>query len=401
MAVRRSARGSRGWRRWGIALAVVGIAGSGALAPVAAGAVEPSADLSASVSHTPSSPTAPTDVTITITAANAGPDTASGVVAGLGYQYPLELRTVPAGCRRSSSYESVICDLGDIASGASKSVQVVLNARGSGLFTLPAVIASDTADPDTNDLVATDSLLVKAGPSQAVRYIKGIFPAIMNRVPDTATTNYWAAKWKAVNNRYPRKPETVPAGIINSNEYRRIRIRESYQRILGRAADPASLTYWTNKAASGWSFERIDITLLSSREFLRNGDPETYIRKTYLAVFDRQPTVAELAKWKQALTPNGLSGWSVFPRSLLRSTEGYDVIIDKHYQSALGHAPSSLGRYGWQVALRRGVSPEALWAQLFVSSEVLQKYPYTNDDYDEGYEYAVPVSSVQAALAAG
>ena len=407
MADRRLHSTARHWRRWVVAAAVVGLAGSGALAPASAGAVDPSADLSVGVTHAPGTVLSPAPVTFTVTASNAGPDTADDVVVGLGFQYALEMRTVPDGCRRSASYESVLCDLGDIASGASASVDIELYAGGSGLFTVPAAVASDTADPVTTNQTATDTLLVRPGPSQAVRYIRGIFPAILQRDPSTAATNYWAERWKAANRTYPRKLEAIPLGIMNSNEYRRLRIRESYQRILGRAADPSALTYWVGKAASGWSYERIDTTLLSSSEFLRNGDLETYIRKTYLAVLGRQPTQSELNSWMASLGGKAsLAGWSRFPTSLQRSTEGFDVIIKARYLAATGQQPSALVRYIWQVGLRNGQTPERLWAQVFVSYDVLKNYPYTEDDYREMYpeEYDqaadVPVADVQAALAA-
>lgn len=398
--VQRSTRGGsadrRSWRRWGIALAVVGLAGSGALAPVAAGADAPSADLSVTVSHTPNLVTAPADVTFTVTASNAGPDTAENVAAALGYDFPLDMETVPAGCRRSGAYQSVVCELGDVASGASASIDIVLRAQGSGLLTLPAAVASETSDPDTADLVATDTLLVKAGPSQAVRYIRGIFPSILNRNPNTATTDYWAAKWQAANRGYPRKPASVPAGIINSNEYRRLRIREAYQRILGRPADAGGLASYVTKAARGTSFEAIERTLLTSGEFTRKpATIQQLIANTYQAVLGRQPTPAEA---QAAFDSQASQSFASFVVSLQRSTEGYDRIINQRYQSAVGHGPSPLGRYVWQVGLRQGQSPEALFAQLLVSNEVLQLYPYTTDDYEEGYEYDVPVGQVLAAL---
>lgn len=398
MAVRTPTRRAVGWKRWAIALGVVGLAGSGALAPVAAGAEDPSADLSVTVAHAPETPTAPADLTVTITASNAGPDTAEAVVAGLGYPYPLELRTVPAGCRRSASYESVVCDLGDIASGATATKDIVLKANGSGLFTLPAVVASDTADPDSADRSTSTNVIVKAGPSQAVRYIQGIVPMILNREAGAATTNYWAPRWAKAYNTYPRKLEAIPAGLIGSNEYRRIRIRESYQRILGRPVDARSLDYWVKKAAGGWSFERIDLTLLSSGEFRRKGDLEDQIDRTFLAVLSRDPSAAEQARWQQALAPGDAMGWVEFPRYLQRTTEAHDIKVKQAYVIALNKDPSALGRYFWLVELRKGTTPEALFAKLLVSNEVLQKYPFTVDDYEEGYEYDVPVADVQAAV---
>lgn len=387
-----------------MAVAVIGIGGAGALAPVTANATAPSADVSVAVSHAPSSAVTGDDITFTVVASNDGPDAATGVVAGLGFSYPLQLDVVPAGCKRAASYESVLCDLPDIASGSSATIDITLKAHGSGLFSVPAAIAADTADPDTNDLVATDTLLVKAGPSQAVRYITGIFPIIVDRPVDAASLTYWAARWKAENNRYPRKLESVPGGIINSNEYRRLRIREAYQRILGRPVDAPSLTYWVNKAAKGWSYEAIERTLLTSKEFLGKNDHDA-IPATYLAVLGQtsvSPTLEQY--WFGMLSTPGFTR-ADFVRRLQASTEGYDVVIKRFYQDTLGHDPSPLGRYVWQVRLREGKSPEALWSQLLVSNELLQKYPYTDDDYTDGPVFdpptrAVSPDRVQAALAA-
>lgn len=401
MAERASTRHARGWRRWAVALGVVALAGTGALAPVEVGAADPSADLSVTVTHTPETPTAPTELTVTIAASNAGPDTAEAVVVGLGYPYPLELRTVPAGCRRSASYESVVCELGDVASGATATKDIVLQASGSGLFTLPAVAASDTPDPDSADRSASTSVIVKAGPSQAVRYIQGIVPMILNREAGAATTAYWAPRWQKAYNTYPRRLERIPAGLIASDEYRRIRIRDAYQRILGRVVDAKSLEYWVGKAAGGWSFERIELTLLTSGEFRRKGDLEDQIDRTFMALLSRDASAAELARWSQALRPGGATAWIELPRFLQRTTEYHDITIRQAYVVALNKDPSSLGRYFWLVELRKGTSPEALFAKLLVSNEVLQKYPFTVDDYEEGYEYDVPVSDVQAAVDAG
>ena len=400
MAEHRSTAGRNRGQRAAIALAAVGIVASGVIAPSAAGAADPSADLSVSVSHTPDTATAPAELTFTISAHNDGPDTAENVVAGLGFQYPLQLRVPPEGCRRAASYESILCELGDVASGATAEIDIVLEARGSGLYTLPVAVASDTPDPDAADRVVNDTVLVKAGPSQSVRYIRGIFPMIMQRTPNTATVDYWAARWKAENNRWPRNLQNVPAGIINSNEYRRLRIREAYLRILGRPADAPSLDSWVSKAAGGMAYETIERRLLTSKEFENKaGSDLQRIANAYQTVLGRQPSTTESAA---AFNARSKQTFAALVLSLQRSTEGYDVNIDQRYQAPLGHAPSALGRYVWQARLRQGRTAESLWADLLVSGEVLADYPYTEDDYNEGgFEYDVPVSQVQAALGAG
>lgn len=403
MAVAATGRPARVRWRWGMALGVVALGATGALSPVRASAVDPGADLSVTVAHQPASAKTGDEITFTVEASNAGPDTATAAVAALGFRYPLELRVVPSGCRRSASYESVVCDLGDLASGASTSIDITLFARGSGLYSVPVAVASDTADPDASNSSATDTVLVKPGPTQAVRYITGIWPIIMERSVDSTSLAYWSARWKAANAVYPRKLEKVPAGIINSNEYRRLRIREAYQRILGRSVDPASLTYWVNKAAGGWSFEAIERTLLTSKEFAnKHGDLEAIVRAQYQAILGRQPTGAEIAS---ALSHGNTTPAATRLQNLQRSTEGYDVVIKRVFQKTVGHDPSPLSRYAALIKLRGGLSPEGLFALQLVSNEVLAKYPYTEDDYTEGPYYdppafAVPVAQVQAAAAA-
>ena len=68
MAAVASGSGARRRWRWGLELGVVALGATGALAPVSAGAVAPSADLSVTVSHAPASPKTGDEVTFTIEA---------------------------------------------------------------------------------------------------------------------------------------------------------------------------------------------------------------------------------------------------------------------------------------------------------------------------------------------
>lgn len=390
------------WRRWAVAGAVVAVAASGALSPVRAEAVVGSADLSVAVSHTPDTPVAPSDVKFTVTASNAGPSTASGVVVALGFDYPLEPRTVPSGCRITASYRSLICDLGNLASGSSKSAVIILQAHASGLYTVPAAVGSDTPDPDTADRSANDTVLIKAGPSQAERYIRGIFPIILDRPATNADVAYWGPRWKAENFRYPRHLEKIPGGIINSNEYRRIRVREAYPRILGRSADSGAVAHWVTELSKGMSYETFERRLITSSEFTRKaGTVQGMIKNTYLAVQGRQPTAAEASA---AFDSQGRQSFAAFVLSVQRSTGGYDAVIKRVYQDTFGTAPSSLARYLWQLELRAGKSPEALWAKLLVSNEVLRLYPYTEDDYigsgEPVFDFRTSTNAAAAAASA-
>lgn len=398
-------------RRVALIGGLVALAVGGALVPTAAYAADPSADLSVGISHSPNAVKTGDEVTFTLAVANAGPDTAVDVVGGLGFPYPLQLNTVPEGCKRASSYESVLCDFGDLASGSTAEIDIVLQARGSGLITLPAAAVSTTADPDTADLTASDVILIQAGPRQAERYIAGIFPIILNRAPNASTTTYWANKWRAENNKYPRNLAAIPAGIINSNEYRRIRVREAYQNLLGRPADPAGLESMVKRVAGGWNYLQVERSLLTGSEFFRRAgaaptdDPAGYISAVVQKLTGRSVTAAELDMYLVMLGDGQWTPRQKFVQYVQSTTDARSKVISEKFQDTVGHEPSSLSRYMWLLKLRDGVTPESLWAQLLVSNEVLQKYPYTEDDYPyEEYsraEIEASAADLQAAMAEG
>jgi hypothetical protein len=357
---------------WGAAGAAA-LLGVGALAPVGAEAIEPSADLSVSVAHDPSSATTGDEVTITVTAHNDGPDAAADVLAGLSFQWPLQFVDASDGCSLAPANNSVVCTLGDVASGTDGVATVTVRPMASGLYTLPVAVSSSTADPDTADRQGSDALIVQKGPSQGERYVAGTYPLLLDRPADAGALAYWGARFKAEMNAYPRHLEKIPAGIMASDEYRRLRIREAYQRILGRAADPGALTYWVARAKAGLPFLRIEQILMGSNEFARKtvGGSTPAV---FQAVLGRAPSGDELSKWSEA-APGPLA------RILQGSVEGRNVIILDLYQSVLGHAPDVFGHYSMLGRLRDGVSPERLWAELLVSWEYLAKFPATEDDY--------------------
>lgn len=379
-----------------LALALTG----GILVPTAAHAAEGSADLSVSVSHAPTAVTAGDEVVFTITATNDGPDAAVGVVAGIAAQYPLgPVAQLPEGCRRAANYESIVCELGTVAAGQSATVAIAMRAQGSGLYTVPVAISSDTPDPDTDDLVATTVLLVKRGPSHAERYIAGIFPMVLDRPADAASLAFWSARWQSAITTWPRNLTSVPLGIINSGEHRRLRVRDSYQRILGRSADPASLAYWVGRAGAGFTFERIEQLIVGSSEFARKSSADR-IGAVYQAVLGRAPSGSERSRWNAAFGSTGNLG--ILAALLQRTSDGYDVVINQKFQATFGAPAGSFARFIWQVRLREGSTPEQLWSQLLVSNDVLRLYPYTEDDYLEEemfWDMRAAVPQIQAALA--
>ncbi len=371
------------------ALAAGLTAGAALVAPTPAGAADPSADLSVALSHDPPTGTTQDVFTFTVAVTNDGPDAAADTAVGFTTGYRLQVQELPEGCTRDIEWTSIICDLGDLAAGSTTTVDLPLKSYGSGLYQLSAVAASVTPDPDRDDLVADDSLLVRKGPSQAERYVAGIFPIVLQRDPDPSSKQYWVNRWQAENARYPRNLAKIPLGLMNSDEYRRIRIRDAYVRILARNADAPSLAYWVGKARAGWSFDAIERTLLASREFAAK-HPGQRLEASLAAMFGRPATADELDQWRQVVgSATDSSSWSRFLAAAQRSTAARDRVITDLVDRTFGRPPGAFERFAWLVRFQEGASAERIWADVLVSWEFLADYPYTDDDYNlPEYEYS-------------
>ncbi|MCU1453525.1 MAG: hypothetical protein JWN46_1671 [Acidimicrobiales bacterium] len=336
-----------------------------------------SADLSITATHNPSSPLGGTNLTFTLTAHNDGPDPAKAVLVAMSSGFPLRFGSAsgPAGtCTNSQATGSVICKVGDIASGASASVQVVVTPLASGVYQVPYATSSETPDPDTADRAGVDTVIVQKGPSQAERYVPAVFQLLLGRGPG-ADAAFWVKMFTA--QRY-RSLYEVPLGIMSSAEYRRIRVNEAYTRILGRSPSSGDLSYWSGRIGQGLSYAGLEVRLVASPEFVlrrSSGIAEKAVAAVFRAILRRTPTATESRDWG-ALLQAGFSQADL-AMVLVTSTEGRDLVLFDRYQRTLGRAPSPLERYFWLSEAQKGASPEVLWAGVLAGYEYTNKFPPT------------------------
>lgn len=121
-------------------------------------------DLLVAKSATPDPATAGSNLTYTVTAANNGPQLATGVVV---------TDTLPAGLTAISSMPSqgtcsgttvVSCALGDIAAGTAATVTIVVRPAAAGSITNTVTVAGNQPDPNEANNTATLTTLVNAAP---------------------------------------------------------------------------------------------------------------------------------------------------------------------------------------------------------------------------------------------
>jgi len=114
-----------------------------------ASAPAPLADLSLQVNTSPANPVMGGSLTFNLMVTNRGPATAAR--AKLSHIMPADLSFVSASAGCVLRDTTVICELGDLASGATAQVQITTVPQGSGSRTIRTIVMSDATDPALAD----------------------------------------------------------------------------------------------------------------------------------------------------------------------------------------------------------------------------------------------------------
>jgi len=159
-------------------------------------------DIQLSVVDSPSPVAVGANLTYTLTAANPGPSTATGVT--LTNVLPANLNPVmisPSQGSCSSVGGTIQCSLGNIAGGAQATVTIVVIPTAVGVLTNLAVFARDGSDPNlTNNTVVTVTQVTPPSFSIAnvsllegnVRTTPALFPVVLSGThTNTATVSYF------------------------------------------------------------------------------------------------------------------------------------------------------------------------------------------------------------------
>lgn len=144
----------KGW------LAILLVLAVSALAPASALAAS---DLSITKTASPDPVTENTELTYTISVANAGPDAANGVqvVDDLPSQVD-PVSSVPSQGACDTKGKRVTCDLGALASGAVATVTIRVLAKKAGLVSNTATVTTTDTDPNSQNNSATVTTTVVA-----------------------------------------------------------------------------------------------------------------------------------------------------------------------------------------------------------------------------------------------
>jgi hypothetical protein len=144
-----------------------------------------------------------------------------------------------------------------------------------------------------------------------------------------------------------------------------------YLSLLGRAADPAGLAFFTTQLSLGGTVNGVKAEIFGSTEFfVRTGNNFAgFLDNVYRDELLRDPDAAGNAFWGSQLFA-GVSTGAV-ALGILNTAEASRVKVDDAYFQVLGRQPESYGLNFWTTALRNGTREESVIAGVLGSAEYL------------------------------
>jgi hypothetical protein len=231
------------------------------------------------------------------------------------------------------------------------STQIATGSNSTFSFTPETEGTYDVTFTATDDDTGNDSdiKVIQVEYTQTQGIIAKIYQALVDRLPDFAGLQYWTALITG-----GLTPSFVTRGVMNSLEYRQIRIEDLYQQYLVRSAETGALLFWSNYLANGGTELGLKTSLLVSGEYRGHyGNDTAYVESLYTNILGRSADSGGTTFWLDVLnSPTG--GASTVVQALLLSSESYRRLTDGVYQTMLNRSVDNGGADYWVTRLISG-----------------------------------------------
>lgn len=180
------------------------------------------------------------------------------------------------------------------------------------------------------------------------KWITGLYQDLLSRAPDQAGLDGWIAARAA-----GMSLGTVVNGFLNSNEYCTNLVTAFYADLLTRQPDPAGLQGWVNQLQGGASRQAILTGFLDSAEYkASNSPPDQFVESLYNKLLGRASDPAGRQGWIAALAAGATTADVI--RGFVTSEEYCSNQVTQLYSTLLGRAPDLPGLAGWVNLMRTG-----------------------------------------------
>lgn len=179
-------------------------------------------------------------------------------------------------------------------------------------------------------------------------WVVAVYRDVLDRVPTTAQRQHRLAQLQAGRSR-----RAVADELVGSREHARLLVVRQYDRVLGRPADPASVTYWTDRLVAGERPTTVASFIYGSAELFgrAGGTAEGYVAFLYRDVLGREPDTAGAAYWAGRIDAG--ESRTGLARSWLLTPEATGLRAGLVFLDLLKRPPTATERVGWAENLRR------------------------------------------------
>ena len=172
--------------------------------------------------------------------------------------------------------------------------------------------------------------------------VRQLYQDVLHRSADPGGLDLYATE--LANGMTPAQLATI---LVHSPEYAATSVTADYQQALGRAPDPVGFADWTAKVVSGQiRAEDLRLWLYSSVEFYQQagGTDDGYVRSLYRHVLGRDASSGEVSTWAPVAAKLGSAA---ILGGVWGSYEGGTVRVQAFYQRYLGRAADPAGIQTW------------------------------------------------------
>lgn len=113
-------------------------------------------------------------------------------------------------------------------------------------------------------LVSTSDFVRNSG-KNAMDFVQAIFRALLGRAPEATQATHWAELIETSS----AQALTLACGIVKSDEFRALEVREWFRRYLRRAPEAPELAHWVGRLKAGLPAEKVQAALVGNEEFLQ------------------------------------------------------------------------------------------------------------------------------------
>ncbi|MGH7136653.1 MAG: DUF4214 domain-containing protein, partial [Pirellulales bacterium] len=219
-------------------------------------------------------------------------------------------------------------------------------------------LATLTSAPTPPATLTTQAALADYSP-----FVEHAFEDILGRPADPASLSYWTGQLAGGMSR-----ASFANVLSHSDEYYRRLVATDFETYLGRAAGAADIDFWANQLEHGLSDQGFESVLLGSNElFVRSDGNSGWIDAVYEALLGRPADAQDEQYWNNQLQ-SGESRTAI-AQEIASSREADALVVIGDYQHFLGRSPSAAEVNYWVEQLLSGLSNEDMIASFVASDE--------------------------------